>query len=150
MANLVAEDAVYYIDEDGIWQLSDELFTIKTEYIGDVDRAYLIKFFGLRGRDVEWFRIEELRKDLFREPGNNEGCKWHLLCRLQPPRVYDGVELILRISRNTPICREIIVIIQISAVNIAEITIVGLDRGAQVQLWRVGFCTCPIKPIEKI
>jgi hypothetical protein len=58
MANLVAEDAVYYIDEDGIWQLSDELFTIKTEYIGDVDRAYLIKFFGLRGRDVEWFRIE--------------------------------------------------------------------------------------------
>ena len=94
--------------------------------------------------------LEELRKDLFREPGNNEGCKWHLLCRLQPPRVYDGVELILRISRNTPICREIIVIIQISAVNIAEITIVGLDRGAQVQLWRVGFCTCPIKPIEKI
>ena len=31
--------------------------------IGDVDRAYLIKFFGLREPDVEWFRIEELLKD---------------------------------------------------------------------------------------
>ena len=36
---------------------------IETEFIGDVDRAYLIKFFGLRERDVEWFRIEEVRKD---------------------------------------------------------------------------------------
>ena len=30
---------------------------IETEYIGDVDRSYLIKFFGLREPDVEWFRI---------------------------------------------------------------------------------------------
>ena len=36
---------------------------IETEYIGDVDRAYLIKFFGLREPDVEWFRIEEVQKD---------------------------------------------------------------------------------------
>ena len=36
---------------------------IETEYIGDVDRAYLIKFFGLREGDVEWFRIEEVQKD---------------------------------------------------------------------------------------
>ena len=36
---------------------------IETEYVGDVDRTYLIKFFGLRERDVEWFRIEELQKD---------------------------------------------------------------------------------------
>lgn len=33
------------------------------EFVGDVDRAYLIKFFGLRERDVEWFRIEEVQKD---------------------------------------------------------------------------------------
>ena len=37
---------------------------IETEYIGDVDRAYLIKFFGLREGDVEWFRIEEVQKGL--------------------------------------------------------------------------------------
>ena len=36
---------------------------IETEYIDDVDRAYLIKFFGLREPDVEWFRIEEIHKD---------------------------------------------------------------------------------------
>ena len=36
---------------------------IETEYIGDVDCAYLIKFFGLREGDVEWFRIEEVQKD---------------------------------------------------------------------------------------
>ena len=36
---------------------------IETKYIGDVDRAYLIKFFGLHERDVEWFRIEEVQKD---------------------------------------------------------------------------------------
>ena len=36
---------------------------IETEYIGDVNRAYLIKFFGLREPDVEWFRIEEVQKD---------------------------------------------------------------------------------------
>ena len=36
---------------------------IETEFIGDEDRAYLIKFFGLRERDVEWFRIEEVQKD---------------------------------------------------------------------------------------
>lgn len=36
---------------------------IETEFIGDVDRAYLIKFFGLREPDVEWFRIEEVQKD---------------------------------------------------------------------------------------
>ena len=41
---------------------------IETEYIGDVDRAYLIKFFGLQEGDVEWFRIEEVQKDWFREP----------------------------------------------------------------------------------
>ena len=41
---------------------------IETEYIGDVDRSYLIKFFGLREPDVEWFRIEEIQKDRFREP----------------------------------------------------------------------------------
>ena len=35
---------------------------IETEFIGDVDRAYLIKFFGLHERNVEWFRIEELQK----------------------------------------------------------------------------------------
>ena len=40
---------------------------IETKYIGDVDRAYLIKFFGLHERDVEWFRIEELQKDGCRE-----------------------------------------------------------------------------------
>ena len=36
---------------------------IETEFVGDVDRAYLIKFFGLREPDVEWFRIEEVQKD---------------------------------------------------------------------------------------
>lgn len=36
---------------------------IETEYIGDVNRAYLIKFFGLREADVEWVRIEEIQKD---------------------------------------------------------------------------------------
>ncbi|MDD7234902.1 MAG: hypothetical protein PUH35_05380 [Bacteroidales bacterium] len=36
---------------------------IETEFIGDVDRAYLIKFFGLQEGDVEWFRIEEVQKD---------------------------------------------------------------------------------------
>ena len=36
---------------------------IETEYIGDVDRAYLIKFFGLREPDVECFRIKEVQKD---------------------------------------------------------------------------------------
>ena len=36
---------------------------IKTEFVGDVDRAYLIKFFGLCEPDVEWFRIEEVQKD---------------------------------------------------------------------------------------
>ena len=36
---------------------------IETEYIGDVNRTYLIKFFGLREADVEWFRIEEIQKD---------------------------------------------------------------------------------------
>ena len=41
---------------------------IETEFVGDVDRAYLIKFFGLREPDVEWFRIEEIQKDWFREP----------------------------------------------------------------------------------
>ena len=30
--------------------------------IGDVDRAYRIKFFGLHERD-EWFRIEGIQKD---------------------------------------------------------------------------------------
>ena len=33
------------------------------EFVGDVDRAYLIKFFGLHEPDVEWFRIEEIQKD---------------------------------------------------------------------------------------
>ena len=41
---------------------------IETEFVGDVDRAYLIKFFGRREPDVEWFRIEEIQKDRFREP----------------------------------------------------------------------------------
>ena len=41
---------------------------IETEFVGDVDRAYLIKFFGLREPDVEWFRIEEIQKDWFRDP----------------------------------------------------------------------------------
>lgn len=36
---------------------------IETEFSGDVDRAYLIKFFGLREPDVEWFHIEEVQKD---------------------------------------------------------------------------------------
>lgn len=36
---------------------------IETEYIGDVNRAYLIKFFGLKEADVEWFRIKEIQKD---------------------------------------------------------------------------------------
>ena len=36
---------------------------IETEFIGDVDRAYLTEFFGLREPDVEWFRIEEVQKD---------------------------------------------------------------------------------------
>ena len=36
---------------------------IETEFVGDVDRAYLIKFFGLQEGDVEWFRIEEVQKD---------------------------------------------------------------------------------------
>ena len=36
---------------------------IETEFIGDVDCAYLIEFFGLHGRNVERFRIAELLKD---------------------------------------------------------------------------------------
>ena len=31
---------------------------IETEFVGDVDRAYLIKFFGLQEGNVDWFRIE--------------------------------------------------------------------------------------------
>ena len=41
---------------------------------GDVDRAYLIKFFGRREPDVEWFRIEEIQKDRFREPQKRKGA----------------------------------------------------------------------------
>ena len=63
--------------------------------------------------------------------------------RLQPPWVYDGVELLIQ---NSPILRETIVISQIFSKNI----IVAPDRADQVQLWRVGFCTCPIKPIQEI
>ena len=33
---------------------------IETSFTGDVDREYLIKFFGLREPDVEWFKIEEI------------------------------------------------------------------------------------------
>ena len=36
---------------------------IETEFVGDVDRACLITFFGLREPAVEWFRIEEVEKD---------------------------------------------------------------------------------------
>ena len=36
---------------------------IETEFTGDVDRAYLITFFGLREPDVEGFSIEEVQKD---------------------------------------------------------------------------------------
>ena len=36
---------------------------IETEFSCEVDRAYLIKFFGLHEPDVEWFRIEKVRKD---------------------------------------------------------------------------------------
>ena len=36
---------------------------IETEFVGDVDRAYLIKFFGLQETDVGWFRLEEVQKD---------------------------------------------------------------------------------------
>ena len=35
---------------------------IETEYIADVDRAYLIKCFGMRERDVESVRMEEIQK----------------------------------------------------------------------------------------
>ena len=45
---------------------------IETEYIGDVDRAYLIKFFGLREPDVEWFRFEEVQKSDSGSPGNRQ------------------------------------------------------------------------------
>ncbi len=31
---------------------------IKTTYIGDRDRKYLIDFFGLEKPDVEWYKIE--------------------------------------------------------------------------------------------
>ena len=47
---------------------------IETEFVGDVDRAYLIMFFGLREPDVEWFRIEEHQKDWFREPGKSKAA----------------------------------------------------------------------------
>ncbi len=33
---------------------------IKTTYIGDRDRKYLIDFFGLEQPDVEWYTIELL------------------------------------------------------------------------------------------
>ena len=36
---------------------------IETEYIGDVDRAYLLKLFGLHEPDVEWVRIDEIQHD---------------------------------------------------------------------------------------
>ena len=45
---------------------------IETEFIGDEDRAYLIKFFGLRERDVEWFRIEEVQKTDSGSPGKEK------------------------------------------------------------------------------
>ena len=45
---------------------------IETEYIGDVDRAYLFKFFGLREGDVEWFRIEEIQR---RTDAGNTGIR---------------------------------------------------------------------------
>ena len=45
---------------------------IETEFIDDVNRAYLIKFFGQHERDVEWFRIEELQKDGCREQRKKE------------------------------------------------------------------------------
>lgn len=31
---------------------------IKTTYIGDRDRRYIIDFFGLEQPDVEWYKIE--------------------------------------------------------------------------------------------
>ena len=82
---------------------------------------------------------------LIREPGKQWRLQWHLLLRLQPPTVYDGIELLPRL--NTPILRDIIIII---SQFFAAKKIVGLDSAAQVQLWRVGFCTCPIKPIQQI
>ncbi len=35
---------------------------IKTSYIGDRDRKYIIDFFGLNQPDVEWYTIE-LKED---------------------------------------------------------------------------------------
>ncbi len=35
---------------------------IKTTYIGDRDRRYIIDFFGLEQPDVEWYKIE-LKED---------------------------------------------------------------------------------------
>lgn len=32
-----------------------------TDFHGDVDRDYLIGFFGLKEDDVEWFRIEDVQ-----------------------------------------------------------------------------------------
>ena len=63
--------------------------------------------------------------------------------RLQPPWVYDGVELLIQ---NSPILRETIVISQIFPKKF----IVAPDRADQVQLWRGSTCTCPIKPIPQI
>lgn len=33
---------------------------IETLFTGDVDENYLIKFFGLREPDVEWFKIQRI------------------------------------------------------------------------------------------
>lgn len=33
---------------------------IETHFTGDVDKDYLIEFFGLKEPDVEWFKIEEV------------------------------------------------------------------------------------------
>lgn len=31
-----------------------------TSYTGDVDEQYIIKFFGLKESDVEWYKIEKV------------------------------------------------------------------------------------------
>lgn len=33
---------------------------IETHFTGDVDKNYLIEFFGLREPDVEWFKIQQI------------------------------------------------------------------------------------------
>ena len=81
---------------------------------------------------------------------HNEGCKWHLPCRLQPPTVYDGIEWLftIRLRLNDPIL--INLIFRSPFIELFVIYIFIVDRMIQVQCRLLGLlniCTCTNKPM---